>query len=49
MTAPIPLSQQLLRLVETGDSERVSLGDLVNGIKTHARATLLILFALPNL
>ncbi len=49
MTAPIPLSQQLMRLVQSGDSERVSLGDLVNGIKTHARATLLILFALPNL
>ncbi len=49
MTAPIPLSQQLLRLVQSGDSERVSLGDLVNGIKTHARATLLILFAIPNL
>ena len=49
MTAPIPLSQQLLRLAETGDTERVSLGDLLGGIKTHARATLLILFAIPNL
>ena len=49
MSDPIPLSQQLLRLVQNGDSERVSLGDLVNGIKTHARATLLILFAIPNL
>lgn len=49
MTDPIPLSQQLLRLAQNGDSERVSLGDLVNGIKTHARATLLILFAIPNL
>jgi hypothetical protein len=49
MTAPIPLSQQLLRLAQSGDSERVSLGDLLDGIKTHARATMLILFALPNL
>ena len=49
MTTPIPLSQQLLRLVHSGDSERVSLGDLLSGIKAHARATLLILFALPNL
>ena len=49
MSDPIPLSQQLLRLVQTGESERVSLGDLLRGIKTHARATLLILFSLPNL
>lgn len=49
MSDPIPLSQQLLRLARSGDSERVSLGDLLRGIKTHARATLLILFALPNL
>jgi hypothetical protein len=49
MPDPIPLSQQLLRLVQAGESERVSLGDLLAGIKTHARATLLILFAIPNL
>lgn len=49
MTDPIPLSQQLLHLVQTGESERVSLGDLLNGVKSHARATLLILFAIPNL
>ncbi|MDB5660291.1 MAG: Exopolysaccharide synthesis, ExoD [Cypionkella sp.] len=48
-TDHIPLSKQLLRLVQSGTSERVSLGDLVSGIKTHARATLLILFAIPNL
>lgn len=49
MSDPIPLSQQLLRLVRSGDSERVSLGDLLRGIKTHARATLLMLLALPNM
>lgn len=49
MTKPIPLSEQLMHLVQAGESERVSLGDLLDGIKSHARATLLILFALPNL
>lgn len=49
MSDPIPLSQQLLGLVQAGNSERVSLGDLVAGIKTDARAMLLILFAVPNL
>lgn len=46
---PKPFSQQLLQLARNGDSENVSLGDLLAGIKSHARATLLILFALPNL
>ncbi|GLS85061.1 ABC transporter permease [Cypionkella aquatica] len=45
----IPFSQQLLQLAQDGSSERVSLGDLLAGIKAHARATLLILFAIPNL
>lgn len=49
MTRPIPLSEQLMHLVQAGESERVSLGDLLDGITSHARATLLILFALPNL
>ncbi len=49
MTQPPPFSAQLLLLIRSGSSERVSLGDLADGIKSHARATLLILFALPNL
>lgn len=49
MTQPTPFSAQLLLLIRSGSSERVSLGDLADGIKSHARATLLILFALPNL
>lgn len=49
MQDPVPLSQQLLGLVQAGESERVSLGDLLAGIKTHARATLLLLFSIPNL
>lgn len=49
MSDPIPLSQQLLRLATEGSSDRVSLGDLLGGIKSHARATLLILFTIPNL
>ena len=49
MTQPPPFSTQLLLLIRSGSSERVSLGDLADGIKSHARATLLILFALPNL
>lgn len=49
MIKPTPLSEQLMHLVQAGKSERVSLGELLDGIKSHARATLLILFALPNL
>lgn len=44
----LPLSQELLLLASSGTSERISLQDLLDGIKTHARPTLLILFALPN-
>lgn len=42
-------SQQLVALAQEGSSERVSLGDLLRGIKTHALASLLILFSVPNL
>lgn len=45
----LPFSQNLLAQLHGGDSERVSLQDLLDGVKTHARATLMILFSLPNL
>ena len=43
-----PLSQELLQLASTATAERITLQDLLDGIKSHARPTLLILFALPN-
>ena len=43
-----PLSQELLHLASTATAERITLQDLLDGIKSHARPTLLILFALPN-
>lgn len=43
-----PLSQELLHLANTATTERITLQDLLDGIKSHARPTLLILFALPN-
>ncbi|MDO8326977.1 MAG: exopolysaccharide biosynthesis protein [Cypionkella sp.] len=46
---PLPLSQELLALAAHGTTERVSIQDLLDGIRLHARATLLILFAIPNL
>lgn len=46
---PLPLSQELLALATHGTTERVSIQDLLEGIRIHARATLLILFAIPNL
>jgi hypothetical protein len=45
---PLPLSQELLALARDGASERVSIADLLDGIRSHARATLLLLFAIPN-
>ena len=46
---PLPLSQELLALATHGTTDRVSIQDLLDGIRLHARATLLILFAIPNL
>ncbi len=45
----LPFSQNLLAQLHGGDTARVSLQDLLDGVKTHARATLMILFSLPNL
>lgn len=46
---PLPFSESLLLQLRDGDSPRISLQELLDGVKTRARATLLILFALPNL
>jgi hypothetical protein len=45
----LPFSQNLLAQLHGGKSERISLQELLDGVKTHARATLMILFSLPNL
>lgn len=45
---PPALSQALLALARDGTSERISLQDLLDGIRAQARPALLILFALPN-
>jgi hypothetical protein len=45
---PVALSQALLALASAGTTERVTLQDLLDGIKAQARPALLILFALPN-
>jgi hypothetical protein len=45
---PTPLSQELIALARSATTVRISVQDLLDGIQTHARATLLVLFALPN-
>lgn len=46
---PAPLSKLLVQTVSAGDSDYVSIAELLSGIKTQALAIMLILFALPNI
>ena len=45
----LPFSENLLVQLRADDSERITLQEVLDGVKSRARATLLILFALPNL
>jgi hypothetical protein len=46
---PAPLSKLLAQTVSAGDSDYVSIAELLAGIKIQALAIMLILFALPNI
>lgn len=45
----LPLSKLLTQTVAAGDSDYVSIRELLAGIKTQALAMMLVLFALPNI
>lgn len=45
----LPFSETLLVQLRETATERVTLQELLDGVKSRARATLLILFSLPNL
>jgi hypothetical protein len=45
----LPLSKLLAQAVSEGDSEYVSIAELLSGVKTQALAIMLMLFALPNI
>lgn len=45
----LPLSKLLAQAVSAGQSDYVSIAELLSGIKTQALAIMLILFALPNI
>lgn len=45
----LPLSKLLAETVSAGQSDYVSIAELLSGIKTQALAIMLILFALPNI
>lgn len=45
----LPLSKLLAKAVSDGDSDYVTISELLSGVKTQALAIMLMLFALPNI
>ena len=47
--SPATLSQMLKSAAQHSDGEKITIGDVITGLKTQALALLLILFSLPNI